>query len=157
MARSLPLSISIPAISVDSPIESVGRNADGTIAVPQPGPHYGEAAWYRYSPTPGQLGPSIIEGHVDSAAAGPSVFYRLGALRPGQQIRVQRADNSVAVFTVNAVRSYPKGAFPTIAVYGNTDHAALRLITCGGSFNRNTGHYENNIVVFAHLTATRAA
>ena len=89
------------------------------------------------------------------AAAGPSVFFRLGALVPGDTVLVTRADRATAVFTVNAVRRYPKDAFPTAVVYANTDHAALRLITCGGAFDRASGHYRDDVVVFAHLTGVR--
>lgn len=155
--RSVPVSVAIPAIHVQSSLQSLGLNPDGSIAVPQPGPDYNEAAWYEYSPTPGQLGPAVIEGHVDSAADGPSVFFDLGALQPGDQIDVTRADGTVAVFTISGVRQYPKDAFPTMAVYGNTNFAALRLITCGGSFDHATGHYLSNTVVFASLTSSHAA
>lgn len=157
LARSLPVSITIPSIHVQSFLQSLGLNADGTIAVPQPGPNYNEAAWYEYSPTPGQLGPSVIEGHIDSAAAGPSVFYNLGALQPGEEIDVTRSDGTVAVFTISGVRQYPKDSFPTSTVYGNTSFAALRLITCGGAFDNATGHYLNNTVVFAALASSHPA
>ncbi len=123
--------------------------------MPQPGPDYNKAAWYKYSPTPGQLGPSIIEGHVDSAKQGPSVFYRLGDLRPGNEVDVTLADGRVAVFTIDGVRSYSKDQFPTQVVYGNTNDPALRLLTCGGNFDASTGHYLNNIVAFGHLTSSR--
>jgi sortase (surface protein transpeptidase) len=93
-------------------------------------------------------------GHVDSAAQGPSVFFNLGDLRPGDEVLVTRADGLVAVFSVDGVRRYPKDHFPTLLVYGNTDHAALRLITCGGSFDYATGHYVDNIVVFASLVGS---
>ncbi|MDQ6658842.1 MAG: class F sortase [Actinomycetota bacterium] len=155
MPASRPARLRIPAIGVDSPVQALGLNADDTLQVPAPGPHYNEAAWYDGSPTPGQLGASVLEGHVDSAANGPSVFFKLGALKPGDPIYVTRRDGTTAVFTVNAVRRYPKNAFPTNTVYGAVDHAALRLITCGGTFDRNSGHYVDNIVVFAHLTAVR--
>jgi Sortase domain len=154
LQRSVPKRISIPAIHVTSRVRPLGLARNGALAVPQPGPHYNEAAWFKGSPTPGQEGPAIMEGHVDSAAQGPSVFFRLGALRPGDRVYVARADRSVATFTVNGVRRYAKDAFPTSLVYGNTNHAALRLITCGGAFDGSTGHYVDNIVVFAHLTAT---
>ncbi len=151
MARSVPVSLSIPSIKVTSRLLELGRQADGTIQVPQPGPHYDQAGWYRFSPTPGSLGPAVIVGHVDSAAHGPSVFFRLGALKPHAGVRVTRADGTFAIFGIDAVRRYAKGAFPTLLVYGNTTTAALRLITCGGTFDRRTGHYEDNIVVFATL------
>jgi hypothetical protein len=155
LAASAPVSISIPAISVQSPLQDLGLNADGTLAVPQPGPFYNEAAWYDGSPTPGQRGPSVIEGHIDSAADGPSVFFRLGALQPGDEIDVARADGTMAIFTVTGVRQYPKDEFPTSTVYGNANFAALRLITCGGAFDSATGHYLANTVVFAALTSSR--
>jgi len=90
---------------------------------------------------------------VDSAAAGPSVFFELGRLRPQDEIRVTRADGQVAVFAVDGVRRYPKDHFPTQLVYGNLDYAGLRLLTCGGRFDRSTGHYVDNVVVFASLVA----
>jgi sortase (surface protein transpeptidase) len=129
----------------------LGQAADGTLAVPPPGPHYDQAGWYRYSPTPGALGPAVIVGHIDSARSGPSVFFRLGELRPHDTIEVARADGSVAVFGVDDVRRFRKTDFPTGLVYGNTDHAALRLITCGGPFDDGTGHYLDNVIVTASL------
>jgi hypothetical protein len=153
LASSIPLSVSIPAINVQSTLLQLGRTATGTLEVPPPGPTYNDAGWYKYSPTPGALGPAVIAGHVDSAADGPSVFYRLGGLHRGDTVRVSRADGSTAVFTVTDVLRYHKKAFPTALVYGNTNHAALRLITCGGSFDSTTGHYVDNIIVLASLSA----
>lgn len=148
LPRSEPSEIDIPSIGVRSVVNQVGLNPDGTLEVPT-GPQYDQAAWYRGSPTPGSLGPSVIEGHIDSAVDGPSVFFRLGDLRPGDEVRVRRVDGKVAVFAVSGVRRYPKNDFPTATVYGNTDGPSLRLITCGGSFDRSTGHYRDNTVVFA--------
>jgi hypothetical protein len=88
---------------------------------------------------------------VDSAAEGPSVFYRLGELQPGDRVSVTRADGSVADFIVDEVRRYPKDSFPTELVYGDIDHAGLRILTCGGAFDAAAGHYVDNIVVFATL------
>ena len=157
MKASKPVSLAIPAIGVRSPLTlHLGQTAQRTIEVPAPGPHYDEAGWYKYSPTPGALGPAVIVGHVDSAANGPSVFYKLGGLSPGDKVRITRADGSVAVFAVDNVRAFEKSAFPTKLVYGNTDHAALRLITCGGAFDRDTGSYEENIVVLASLVSSSA-
>jgi hypothetical protein len=156
LAQSLPVSISIPAIGVTSKLMQAGLNTDGTIQVPplNDPPLTNEAAWYKYSPTPGQVGPSIIEGHVDSARYGPSVFFRLGALQPGNLVDVTLADRQVAVFRVTAVRLYPKSQFPTSTVYGFTDYASLRLITCGGSFDGQSGHYTSNVVAFASLVSS---
>jgi sortase (surface protein transpeptidase) len=157
VAASLPATITIPAIGVDSAVIPIGKAADGTLAVPQPGPDLNKAAWYDHSVTPGQEGPAVIEGHIDSLA-GPSVFYRLGALRPGNTIKIVRADHSVARFRVDGVRSYPTHeAFPTAAVYGSDlNRATLRLITCS-NFDSSIGHYIGNTVVYAHLTALHHA
>jgi hypothetical protein len=149
LAASRPVSIRIPAIGVRSSLIEVGLNADGSLQVPH-GANYQKAAWYRNSPTPGELGPSIIEGHVDSHR-GPAVFFKLGDLRPGDKVDVARADGSTAQFAVRRVAEYPKEHFPTHAVYHNLDHAGLRLITCGGTFDHATGHYLNNIVAYAKL------
>lgn len=157
LGASVPRSLSIPAIGVRSEVQRLGLAADGTMEVPVPGPRYDDAGWYQHSPTPGELGPSVIAGHVDSAADGPSVFYRLATLRPRDEVRVTRTDGTVAVFAVESVHRYRKSRFPTGLVYGNTDHAALRLITCGGPIEADGGHYRDNVVVFASLVrAVRA-
>lgn len=151
LPSSEPASIEIPAIGVASATQQVGLTAENTMEVPAPGPYYDEAAWYKHSVTPGEIGPSVIVGHVDSAADGPSVFYELGSLSPRDEIRITRRDGTVAIFTVEAVRQYPKDEFPTDLVYGDTDHAALRLITCGGTFDSGERSYRDNVIVFATL------
>jgi hypothetical protein len=150
-----PVHLDVPAIGVSSDLLQLGQNADGTVEVP-PLARDSQAGWYRYSPTPGELGPAVLLGHVDSAEYGPGVFFKLGALRPGDTVSVRRADNSVATFRVNRVASYPKDAFPTLDVYGNTDDDELRLITCGGAFDSSARSYVDNIVVYAALTGTSA-
>jgi len=156
LPASKPVSISIPAIGVESALLRLGQTADGTLEVPAPGRNYDKAGWYRYSPAPGVLGPSVIVGHVDSAKTGPSVFFRLGSLRPRDRVRVTRTDGSVAIFEVDDVRRFRKARFPTKLVYGNTDHAALRLITCGGPFD-SAGHYRDNVVVLASLVGSEGS
>jgi hypothetical protein len=156
LRRSLPVSVEIPAIGVDSRLLYLGLNADGTIAVPSLVTSADEAAWYKYSATPGQIGTSVIEGHVDNYL-GPAVFFRLGALRPGDTIDVTLADGTTAIFRVTGVRQYLKSEFPARAIYGTTDYAALRLITCGGVFDYATGHYLSSTVVFASLITSRSA
>jgi hypothetical protein len=146
-----PRRLLIPSIGVQTDLIQLGRTSAGALEVPAPGPHYNQAGWYRYSPTPGSLGPAVIVGHVD-AKDGPSVFFRLGSLRGGDRVMVLRADRTTAVFRVDAVARYRKDAFPLGLVYGNTDHPALRLITCGGPFDSSTGHYRDNVVVSASLT-----
>ena len=156
LPRSVPVAVDIPAIGVTSKLLHLGLNADGTIQVPSLVTSASEAAWYKYSATPGQIGASVIEGHVDSYH-GPAVFYRLGALRPGDTIDVTLADGITAIFRVTGVREYAKSNFPAKAIYGITDYAALRLITCGGVFDYATGHYLSSTVVFASLTSSRPA
>lgn len=155
LPRSAPVTLAIPAIGVRSTLLRLGLTADGAMETPRPGPTYDRAGWYRYSPAPGSLGPAIIAGHIDSAKNGPSVFFRLGSLRPHDTVKVTRADGSVAVFEVDSVRRYSKDRFPTQLIYGDTNRAALRLITCGGRFDTSSRNYVDNIVVFASLvTAT---
>jgi hypothetical protein len=154
LARSLPMSVRIPAIGVNSRLLRLGLNADGTVQVPSIRTSAGLAAWYKYSATPGQIGSSVIEGHVDSQQ-GPAVFFRLGALHRGDRIDVRLANGVTAVFRVTGVREYSKSRFPAKAIYGATDFAALRLITCGGAFDYATGHYRSTTVVFASLASSR--
>ena len=156
LARSLPLTVDIPAIRVSSSLLHLGLNPDGTIEVPSLQSAPGEAAWYKYSVTPGQRGASVIEGHLDTTQ-GPAVFFRLGALRPGNHIEVRLADGITAVFRVTGVRSYDKSSFPAKTVYGATGSAALHLITCGGAFDYASRHYLSNTVVFATLDSYRRA
>jgi hypothetical protein len=156
LPRSAPVAVGIPAISISSPLLHLGLNPDGTIQVPSIYRQANQAAWYKYSATPGQIGTSVIEGHVDTRQ-GPAVFFRLGALRPGNHVDVTLADGIVAVFRVTAVRQYPKSNFPTQAIYGPANYAALHLITCGGAFDSASGHYLSTTVVFASLTSSRRA
>lgn len=143
-----PVAVGIPSIGVTSPLQHLGRTAEGVLEVPT-GPRYDEAAWFDGSATPGAVGTAVILGHVDSQRDGPSVFFELGLLRPGDEIVVEREDGALVVFTIDGVRRYPKEEFPDLVVYGDTEHASLRLITCGGAFDRDTGQYDDNIVVFA--------
>ena len=156
LRRSTPTAISIPAIGIYSKLLRLGHNSDGTIQVPPLPSAANLAAWYKYSVTPGQIGASVIEGHVDSQE-GPAVFFRLGALRPGDAIDVTLADGVTAIFRVTGVREYPKIRFPAKAIYGRTNYAALRLITCGGTFDYATGHYLSSTVAFASLSGYRTA
>ena len=154
LQRSAPVSVAIPAIGVNSGLLHLGETADGAIQVPSLPGQASDAAWYEDSVTPGQIGTSVIEGHLDSYQ-GPAVFFRLGALRPGDRVDVQLADGMTAVFRVTGVRRYLKSTFPAKTVYGATSYAALRLITCGGAFDYATGHYLSSVVVFASLASSR--
>lgn len=133
------------------PLTGLGLQADGTMQVPTDATTVG---WYTRAPTPGSLGPAVLAGHVDYRRQ-PGTFRRLADLEPGASVDVDRADGITAVFTVGRVERYAKTRFPTEAVYGAINRAGLRLITCGGSFDSATGHYEDNVVVFADLTVAR--
>ncbi|MGH3951887.1 MAG: class F sortase, partial [Pseudonocardiaceae bacterium] len=150
MDRSKPVSVAIPAIGVRSSLLTLGTRDDGSVEVP-PEEQDSRAGWYEESPTPGEVGPSIILGHVDSAEYGPAVFYELTTLSEGDKVSVDRADGTTAVFRVDRTVRYPKNHFPTLEVYGNLDHAGLRLITCGGEFDFSQRSYEDNIVTYATL------
>jgi hypothetical protein len=157
LPRSVPVSLDVPRLGIrHANLVRLALGKDGSIQVPPVGAN-SPAGWFRDSPTPGQLGPSVILGHVDSATAGPAIFYRLSTMRPGDTASVTRADHTVAVFRVDSVEEYAKSAFPTLQVFGSTDHAALRLITCGGKFNPAKASYESNIVVYAHLASSHRA
>jgi sortase (surface protein transpeptidase) len=149
LARSVPVRIVIPAISVNAPVTQVGRSADGTIQVP-PLTDHDLVGWYKYGPAPGQRGAAAILGHVDSYT-GISVFFKLKYLRPGDRVYVALADGHEATFAVDGAEEVPKSHFPTASVYGTVSYPGLRLITCGGGFSTVTRHYLNNIIVFAHL------
>lgn len=113
-------------------------------------PDAGSVGWFTGGPTPGELGPAVIVGHVDWAGQ-PGIFFDLRNVQPNDEITVTRDDGSIALFKVRSTEQFPKDQFPTSAVYGNIDHAGLRLITCGGSFDRVARSYEDNIIVFADL------
>jgi sortase (surface protein transpeptidase) len=140
-----PVSLTIPSIGVSTSLVHLGLTSTGALQVP---PTTTVAGWYTGSPRPGSIGSAVIAGHIDSVA-GPGVFYRLSTLQPGDRIYVRRADNSLAVFEVTRVESYPKDAFPTDAVYGAVPDPELRLITCGGTFDYTTRSYLSNTVVYA--------
>ncbi len=139
--------LQIPDIGVNAQVINVGKKADGTIQVPSDPSQVGQ---YQNAPSPGEIGPAIIVGHVDSMK-GPAVFWRLHLLQPGETIKIVRADGTIATFKINKVENFSQENFPTQEVYGNLDYPGLRLITCGGSFNYLTRHYSDNTVVFATL------
>lgn len=147
LGRSTPERLRIDAIGVDTDLVGLGLKDDGTMQVPAGA---FPAGWYRGAPTPGELGPAIIVGHVDWAGT-QGVFADLDALDAGDEVAVSRGDGTTAMFTVTHVERVAKHAFPTTAVYGDLDHAGLRLITCGGVFDQAAGSYEDNVIVYAEL------
>jgi sortase (surface protein transpeptidase) len=143
----LPVEVSIAAVGIDSRLIPLGLNADRTLQVPT---DFSVAGWYTGRPVPGELGPSIIAGHLDSKV-GPAAFYHLRNVKPGMKVDVARSDGTVAQFEVTTMEQDDKDEFPTARVYGPTKGAQLRLITCGGTFDSSIGHYEDNLIVFAKL------
>lgn len=146
---STPTAISIPAIGVRSSLEHLDENPDHSIEVPR---SFASAGWFTDSETPGQIGPMVILGHVDSRS-GPAVFFRLGNLRPQDLVMVQRADGRQVSYRITGVREYAKDAFPTATVYANTPVPTIRLITCGGQFDPATGHYKSNVIAYGQAVA----
>lgn len=151
LSRSAPVAIRIPAIGVAAKIISVGLDGHAGVAVP-PLATPMVAGWYDRGAAPGQAGAAVLLGHVDSAATGPAVFYRLGDLVPGDLIYVTRKDHRTAVFDVTSVALYPAADFPALRVYGFSTDPALRLVTCGGDFDARTHHYLDRTIVFARFT-----
>ena len=154
IARSRPVRLQIPAIGVSVSVSELGLNHDGTVQVPtdiqRPG-------WFDLGPTPGQEGSAVILGHVDSFR-GPAVFYRLRAMKPGERVDVRLADGVTTRFVVRSVAMYSKAHFPGRLVYTSHGYSGLQLVTCGGTFDSQTGHYLSNIVVFTSLvTSTHGA
>jgi sortase family protein len=152
-ARSTPVELTVPSISLKVSLSTLGLNADGTVQVPtdvqQPG-------WFRLGPAPGEIGSAVILGHVDSYA-GPGVFFKLPSLVAGDDVDVGLADGVTAEFKVTSVATYLKANFPGQTVYGSNGISALQLVTCGGTFDSATGHYLSNIVVYTSLVKLVAA
>lgn len=147
-----PATLEVPAIGVHTgQIVDLGLTSTGELEVPKDAVTTG---WFTGSPAPGDIGPAVLAAHVDYNQV-PGTFNRLKDLDAGDQARVRRADGSTAVFTVYRVAHYPKSAFPTNEVYGDTAGPELRLITCGGEFDRATHNYEDNIVAYARLAEIR--
>jgi hypothetical protein len=148
-ARSTPVELKIPALSLTVSLSVLGLNADGTVQVPaivqQPG-------WYGLGPSPGEIGSAVILGHVDSKA-GPAVFFKLQSLVTGNVVDVILADGVTAEFRVTSAMNYLKANFPDQAVYTSHGYSALELVTCGGVFDNQTGHYLSNLVVYTSLVA----
>ena len=149
MQRSTPVRVTIPKIGAESSLMELGVESDGTLQVP-PVSKPLQAGWYREGPTPGEIGPAVIAGHVDGMKR-PGIFYRLRELSAGDAIFVARVDGTTATFVVTDKQQISKARFPTERVYGDTEGPELRLITCGGAFDRASHNYLDNIIIFAKL------
>jgi hypothetical protein len=139
-----PRRIVIDSIGVAAAVDTVGLTADGTLATPT---DVAVAGWYTGSSRPGGTGPAVMVGHVDSVD-GPAVFARLAELEVGDVVTVENGSGTALPFAVSTVTRHPKRSFPSDAVYGASPDAELRLITCGGRYDGDSG-YVDNVVVFA--------
>jgi hypothetical protein len=148
-SRSVPVTLRIPAIGLSTAVSTLGLTADGSVQVPS---DIVQVGWFRLGPTPGQLGSAVILGHVDNYT-GPGVFFQLRTLAAGDEVEVDLADGITARFVVNAVVMYSKSQFPGDRVYASHGSSALQLVTCGGTFDHQTGHYLSNVVVYTSLVA----
>lgn len=147
LGSSTPARLVIPKLEIDAPFELLGKNVDGTIEIPE---EYTTVGWYKFGPTPGEIGPAVVLGHVDSYE-GAAVFYHLGKLDVGDRFTIVREDGTEAVFEVELLLRYRQEDFPTEKVYGKLDYAGIRLITCTGTYNHGTLRYSHNLVVYARL------
>ncbi|MFJ6619429.1 class F sortase [Kitasatospora sp. NPDC091335] len=152
LGRAKPTRLRIPQIAVDAPFTELALNPAGQLDAPPPDDK-NLVGWYRDGVTPGERGSAVVAGHVDTSK-GPAVFLLLSLLLPGNKVEVSRADGTVAVFTVDSVETFAKDAFPDGKVYGRTPDAQLRLITCGGTYDKKRRDYLDNVVVFAHLESS---
>ncbi|WP_328418923.1 class F sortase [Micromonospora sp. NBC_00389] len=139
-----PTRVRVPRIGVDSTLTVLGLDRAGALIPPT---DFETAGWYGGGPAPGDTGPAVLAGHLDSRR-GPAVFARLGELRPGDRVEVWRGGQRLSFRVTGSLRTR-KDQFPTAVVYGPTPGAELRLVTCGGDFDRRRGHYRDNVVVFA--------
>ncbi|MGW4891478.1 class F sortase, partial [Kitasatospora sp. NPDC004240] len=155
LKRSRPTRLRIAQIGVDAPFTELTLDAAGALNAPPPDDR-NLVGWYRDGVSPGERGAAVLAGHVDTRT-GPAVFLLLSLLVPGNRVEVVRADGTVAVFAVDSVQTFRKDAFPDQQVYGKTPDAQLRLITCGGTYDKKRKDYPDNVVVFAHLESSRKA
>lgn len=154
MDESLPVHIMIPSANIDTNFsEPLGLSADREIEVPK---DYSSVAYYKNGPTPGEAGPSVVLGHVDSVD-GPAAFFSLGQTKVGDEIIIERADGTVATFAITELERNKQSSFPTVKVYSDIDHAGLRLITCTGIYDHDKLRYTHNLIVYAKLISTSTA
>lgn len=148
LGASNPLRMRIPSIGVDALFEEpLGVKANYEIEVPE---SYETVGWYKYGPSPGEIGPAVVLGHVDSYQ-GPAVLYSLGQVQVGEKIEIDREDGTTAVFEVERLERHPQSGFPTKEVYSDISYPGLRIITCAGTYNRGVQRYSHNLIVFAKL------
>lgn len=149
---SVPVAVEAEAVGIDAPLVAVGKTPDGALAVPD----FGNAGWYENSVRPGERGAAVLAGHVDSTT-GPDVFYALRDLEPGDEVTVRRRDGTAVTFFVQEVETTDKDELPIARIFTDTASPSLRLITCGGAFDRSARSYDSNVIVYAGVAPTGAA
>lgn len=150
---SEPVRIKIPTIGVSSSLVDLGLDSEGVMETPEP---VDKAGWFTPSPPPGIPGATVIAGHV-TWDQEPMVFFKLGDLKKGDRVEVVRKDGINTVFEVTRIGSFPKDSFPTDAVYSQPDTSELRLITCGGDYDKASNRYLSNVIVWAKIVSHTAA
>ena len=155
LPRSVPERLSIPRIAVDAPFTPLTLTSNGQLNAPPPN-DTNLVGWFEDGATPGERGTSVVAGHVDTKT-GPAVFLLLSTLQPGSAVNIAREDGIVATFKVDSVETFSKASFPDDRVYNDTGSAQLRLITCGGPYDKEAQDYKDNVVVFAHLDSAKKA
>lgn len=148
LGRSEPTELRVNRVAIKASLISVGLELDGSTKIPD---EYGLAGWYNLAPTPGEAGPAIIVGHVDNWQRGPSIFWRLHEVIPGDIVEVDRADNGTIKFRVDEVKQFPRHNLPVEKIYGDIDYAGIRIMTCGGTFDSQAQEYDQNTIVFGTL------
>ena len=143
-----PMTLRIPKLNIQAPIESVGLTSTGRMDVPKT---VGGTGWYAYGPKPGEVGNAVIDGHFDTPTGAPSVFYYIGNLHPGDTIQVVTTHHQTLTFTVTKVTSFPDNGFPIEEVFGASSSKNLNLITCSGMWDRTAHNYSNRTVIFSTL------
>ena len=147
LPKGAPCRIKIRSIGVDAPVISLGLRSNGTLEVPT---DYSETGWWSGGAKPGQIGSTVVVGHVDNRR-GPAVFYKLPKLKAGDIVTVSRVKRPPVHYVIEDLGTWAKANFPSEIVYGPTPISEIRLITCGGVFNRATGHYADNIIAFGRM------
>lgn len=150
----VPTRVRIPSIDVDAHVVDLGLAPDRSLEVPD---DISVTGWYTGRSVPGEIGPSVVVGHVDSAIAGKGVFFDLRRLVAGDSIEIERSDGTIAAFRVTEITTVSKDKFPTERVYGSTAQPTLRLITCGGNFDGGVRSYDDNVIVYAEFLGNREA
>lgn len=146
-APFVPARLRVPRIGIDAPVVPVVVRPDGLLAVPADVRTVGW--WSAGAPAAAPSGTVVLAGHVDSARQGPGAFFGIRALEPGDRVILSSASGRTTAYTVAARRQYPKNALPAGQLFDQDRPSRLVLVTCGGSFDRATRHYSDNVVVYA--------